>query len=101
MTQQHHAPGPKASKCSLPHCNSVKVVGGCHDPSHGGSYVAEGAFYIRIGLLPRIVSGDRLALSRLRTDCLHCYRAHPMSHDWGCTSMSYRSLHVPVSSMRP
>ena len=34
----------------------------CHDPSHGGSYMAEGAFYIRIGLPPRVVSGDCLAL---------------------------------------
>ena len=33
----------------------------CHDPSHGGSYMAEGAFYIRIGLPPRVVSGDCLA----------------------------------------
>ena len=40
----------------------------CHDPSHGGSYMAEGAFYIRIGLPPRVVSGDCLASSRLRTD---------------------------------
>ena len=38
---------------------------------------------------------------RLRTDCLHCYRAHPMSRDWGCTSTSYRLLRIPVSSMRP
>ena len=40
----------------------------CHDPSHGGSYMAEGAFYIRIGLPPRVVSGDCLASSRLWTD---------------------------------
>ena len=68
----------------------------CHDPSHGGSYMAEGAFYIRIGLPPRVVSGDCLASSRLWTDCLHCYRAHPMSRDWGCISMSF-----PYLSMRP
>ena len=36
----------------------------CHDPSHGGFYMAEGAFYIRIGLPPRVVSGDYLALPR-------------------------------------
>ena len=30
--------------------------------------MAEGAFYIRIGLPPRVVSGDCLALSRLWTD---------------------------------
>ena len=40
----------------------------CHDPSHGGSYMAEGAFCIRIGLPPRVVSGDCLASSRLWTD---------------------------------
>ena len=36
---------------------------GCYDPSHGGFYMAEGAFYIRIGLPPHVVSGDCLALS--------------------------------------
>ena len=35
----------------------------CHDPSHGGSYMAEGAFFIRIGLPPHVVSGDCLASS--------------------------------------
>ena len=68
----------------------------CHDPSHGGSYVAEGAFYIRIRLPPCVVSGDCLASSRLWTDYLHCYRVHPMSRDWDCTSMSF-----PYLSMRP
>ena len=34
----------------------------CRDLSHGGFYMAEGAFYIRIGLPPRVVSGDYLAL---------------------------------------
>ena len=55
----------------------------CYDPSHGGFYMAEGAFYIRIGLLPRVVSGDRLALSRreLIDRYLHCRRAYPMSRD--------------------
>ena len=43
---------------------------GCHDPSHGGFYMAEGALYIRIGLLPRVVSGDRLVSVLLWTDCL-------------------------------
>ena len=37
--------------------------GQCHDPSHGGFYMAEGAFYIRIRLPPRVVSGDCLASS--------------------------------------
>ena len=46
----------------------VALAESCHDPSHGGSYMAEGAFYIRIGLPPRVVSGDCLALSRLWTD---------------------------------
>ena len=68
----------------------------CHNPSHGGSYMAEGAFHIRIGLPPRVVSGDCLASSRLWTDCLHCYRAHPMSREWGCISMSF-----PYLSMQP
>ena len=35
----------------------------CHDPSHGGSYMAEGAFFIRVGLPPRVVPGDFLNLS--------------------------------------
>ena len=66
----------------------------CHDPSHGGFYMAEGAFYIRIGLLPRVVSGDCLALSRcgLIDRYLHCRHAYPMSRDWGCTSTSSLSL---------
>ena len=70
-------------------CNSPTLVApSCHDPSHGGFYMAEGAFYIRIGLPPRIVSGDRLASSRcgLTDYYLHCCHAYPMSRDWGCTS---------------
>ena len=53
--------------------------------------MAEGAFYIRIGLPPRVVSGDRLASSRygLTVRSLHCRRTCPMSRDWGCTSMCY------------
>ena len=35
----------------------------CHDPSHGGFYMAEGASYIRIGLPPHVVSGDCLVSS--------------------------------------
>ena len=52
--------------------------------------MAEGVSYIRIGVPPRVVSGDRLASSRcgLTIRYLHCYRAHPMSRDWGCTSTS-------------
>ena len=38
----------------------------CHDPSHGGSYMAEGAFGIRIGLPPRVVLGDCLVTSCIR-----------------------------------
>ena len=80
---------------SHPQHTGMSVVE-CHDPSHGGFYMAEGAFYIRIGLLPCVVSGDRLALSHcgLIDRYLHCRRAHPMSHDWGCTSMSYHSPYV-------
>ena len=76
---------------------------GCHDPSHGGFYMAEGALYIRIGLPPRIVSGDHLASSRcgLTARYLHCRHAYSMSRDWGCTSTCYRSFYVPVLSMRP
>ena len=57
--------------------------------------MAEGALYIRIGLPPRVVSGDCLVVSRVRlrsSHCgltarsLHCRRAYPMSRDWGCTS---------------
>ena len=75
----------------------------CHDPSHGGFYMAEGAFYIRIGLLPHVVSGDCLVSSRygLTARFLHYCRAYPMSRDWGCTSTYCRSLYVVISSMRP
>ena len=70
----------------------------CHDPSHGRFYMAEGMLYIRIGLPPCVVSGDRLVLSRcgLTAHYLHCRRAYPMSRDWGCTSMYYRSSYVPI-----
>ena len=55
----------------------------CHDPSHGGFYMAEGALYIRIGLPPHVVSGERLVLSccGLTAHYLHCRRAYPMSRD--------------------
>ena len=33
----------------------------CQGPSHGGSYMDKGMSYIRIGLLPVVVSGDYLA----------------------------------------
>ena len=58
--------------------------------------MAEGAFCIRIGLPPCVVSGDCLASSRCGLTDLyfHCRRAHLMSCDWGCTSTSYRSPHV-------
>ena len=65
--------------------------------------MAEGAFYIRIGLPPRVVLGDLLILSRcgLTARYLHCRCAYLMSRDWGCTSTYYRSSYVPASSMRP
>ena len=80
-----------------------QLLAGCHDPSHGGFYMAKGAFYIRIGLPPRVVSGDCLVLSHygLTVHSLHCRCAYPMSGDWGCTSTCCRSLYVPISSMRP
>ena len=70
----------------------------CHDPSHGGFYMAEGAFYIRIGLPPCIVSGDRLVLSHcgLTARYLHCRHAYPMSRDWGCISTYCLSSYVPI-----
>ena len=50
--------------------------------------MAEGTFYIRIGLPPRVVSGDCLAVSHcgLIDHYLYCLRAHvrcPMSGDLG------------------
>ena len=36
---------------------------GCQGPSHGGSYMDEGTFRIRIRLPPRVISGDCLASS--------------------------------------
>ena len=79
------------------------IIPGCHDPSHGGFYMAEGTLYIRIGLPPRVVSGDRLVSSccGLTARYLHCRCAYPMSCDWGCTSTCYQSSYVPVSSMQP
>ena len=58
--------------------------------------MAKGVYYIRIGLPPRVVSGDCLPSSRcgLIDRYLHCCRAYPMSRDWGCTSMSYRPPYV-------
>ena len=75
----------------------------CHDPSHGGFYMAEGALYIRIGLPPCVVSGDCLVSSccGLITRYPHCRRAYSMSRDWGCISTCYWSFNVPVSSMWP
>ena len=70
----------------------------CHDPSHGGFYMAKGAPYIRIGLPPRVVSGDRLVPSccGLTARYLHCRRTYPMSRDWGCTSTYLLSSYVPI-----
>ena len=48
------------SDCPITLLQELKMA--CHDPSHGGSYVAEGAYFIRIGLLPRVVPGDFLNL---------------------------------------
>ena len=50
--------------------------------------MAEGAFYIRIGLPPRVVSGDCLALSHCglidhHLRCLRAYVRCPMSGDLG------------------
>ena len=69
----------------------------CYDPSHGGFYMAEGAFYIRIGLPLRIVSGDCLALSLyglidryLRF--LHAHVRCPMSGDLGVVLVRFIHL---------
>ena len=53
----------------------------CHDPSHGGSYMDEGTFRIRIGLLPYVVPGDYLASSSMSPSLFA--RAYPMSDDPG------------------
>ena len=55
--------------------------------------MAKGTLYIRIGLPPRVVSGDCLVSSHcgLTARYLRCRCAYPMSRDWGCISMSYRS----------
>ena len=68
----------------------------CHDPSHGGFDMAKGTLYIRIGLPPCVVSGDRLVSPRcgLTARYLRCRRAHPMSRDWGCTSTSFSYLYM-------
>ena len=42
----------------------------CRGPSHGGSYMDEGTSHIRIRLLPRFVSGDRLVFASCFRDCL-------------------------------
>ena len=72
-----------------PSTHPKNIMTFCHDPSHGGFYMAEGAFYIRIGLPPHVVSGDCLASSccGLTGHYLYCHRAYLMSRDWGCTSM--------------
>ena len=77
---------------------SVTLCCACHDPSHGGFYMTEGALYIRIGLPPRVVSGDCLVSSRcgLTARYLHCRRAYPMSRDWGCISTYCLSSYVPT-----
>ena len=58
--------------------------------------MAKGTLYIRIGLPPRVISGDRLVSSHcgLTARYLRCRRAYPMSRDWGCISTSYRSPYV-------
>ena len=42
----------------------------CQGPSHGGSYMDEGMFCLKIGLPPCIVSGDCLAFVLCFLDCL-------------------------------
>ena len=48
--------------------------------------------------LPALSQGTALLRLNygLTSHRLHCYRAHPMSRDWGCISMSFSYL-----SMRP
>ena len=69
----------------------------CHDPSHGGFYMAEGAFYIRIRLPPHVVSGDYLTLPcyGLIDRYLPSLRAHvrcPMSGDLGVVLVRFIHL---------
>ena len=53
--------------------------------------------------LPALSQGTASFLSHcgLTARYLHCRRAYPMSRDWGCTSMCYRSAYASISSMRP
>ena len=97
------APSLRRHNTQVYHQDVPSMVIDCHDPSHGGFYMVEGAFYIRIGLPPHVVSGDCLVSSRygLTARFLHCHRAYLMSRDWGCTSTYCQSLYVPISSMRP
>ena len=88
--------GMQASYTELLEIGNARGKLSCHDPSHGGFYMAEGAFYSRIGLPPHVVSGDCLASSHcgLIDLYLHCCHAYLMSRDWGCTSTSYQSPYV-------
>ena len=56
--------------CRAPIAHQSLAVTQCQGPSHGGSYMDEGTFHIRIGLPPRIVSGDCLASASCFLDCL-------------------------------
>ena len=66
----------------------IKKYSQCQGPSHGGSYMDEGTLHIRIGLPPRIVSGDYLASSFVV--CARMFDVWCL-WSWGCISTSYLS----------
>ena len=55
----------------------------CQGPSHGGFYMDEGTSHIRIGLSPRVGSGDCLASVSHSMPPLFFAHACPMSDDTG------------------
>ena len=91
-----------ACACSMSDVRDLGVVlvrlTYCHDPPMVGPTWPRVRSALGSDCLPALSQGTAL----LHLDCgltlryLHCYRAHPMSHDWGCTSMSF-----PYLSMRP
>ena len=77
---------------------SLRVYILCHDPSHGGSYMAEGAYFIRIGLPPCVVPGDFLNLSlygliwSLSWPFARACSMSDVRWSWGCNSTFHLSF---------
>ena len=63
--------------------STLMAVVPCQGPSHGGSYMDESTFCIRIRLLPYVVPGDHLASFSSSMPPLLLARAYPMSDDPG------------------